>query len=297
MSDLRIASLPEGVDPDELIARSPAAWAMTIAIAKPYSQYVLERVLTAPQWADMELVTKACIASLVLLEAEQLRDLRWLPSEPAEVSDRSFNSNWTTYMGDYQEFLDQLMDVKIGQLPIGDNNGVIKVEDARIRGWSTEALTLALSCWHQMVERSLFFGNNYNIKFLLPHADLRIKQLRAELMRRATPKLKAADTAPTVKGYWDAAEVRQKVDPLDIFAQYLTDIEQVRGLEYRATCLFHKAKHTDGRHTPSLFVNVEKGVFICRACQAGGSMFDFVMKLEQLQFAEAVNRVAELGKL
>jgi len=41
----------------------------------------------------------------------------------------------------------------------------------------------------------------------------------------------------------------------------------------------------------------DNGTFHCFACQADGSMFDFVMKLENLPFAQAVNRVAQLGNL
>lgn len=53
------------------------------------------------------------------------------------------------------------------------------------------------------------------------------------------------------------------------------------GRELVGLCPFH-----DDRH-PSLYVNPEKGVFLCRACHEGGDVFAFIMKLDGLTFPEA----------
>lgn len=53
------------------------------------------------------------------------------------------------------------------------------------------------------------------------------------------------------------------------------------GKEFVGLCPFHAEK------TPSFFVNEEKGVFLCRGCQQGGDVVDFVMKLDGLSFPEA----------
>jgi hypothetical protein len=53
------------------------------------------------------------------------------------------------------------------------------------------------------------------------------------------------------------------------------------GREHVGRCPFH-----DDRH-PSLYVNPEKQVFLCRACQAGGDVFKFIMLLDGLTFPEA----------
>src|SRR6266511_6220420 len=53
------------------------------------------------------------------------------------------------------------------------------------------------------------------------------------------------------------------------------------GHELVGLCPFH-----DDRY-PSLYVNPEKGVFLCRACQESGDVFDFIQKLDGLTFPEA----------
>jgi CHC2 zinc finger len=53
------------------------------------------------------------------------------------------------------------------------------------------------------------------------------------------------------------------------------------GSEFVGPCPFHNDCH------PSLYVNPEKGVFLCRACQESGDVFDFIQKLDGLTFSEA----------
>lgn len=59
-----------------------------------------------------------------------------------------------------------------------------------------------------------------------------------------------------------------------------------KGKEYSGLCPFHHEK------SPSFTVNEDKGFYHCFGCQAHGSVFDFVMKTEGLQFPEAVERLA-----
>jgi len=54
------------------------------------------------------------------------------------------------------------------------------------------------------------------------------------------------------------------------------------GKEHVGLCLFHNDHH------PSLFVNPEKQVFLCRSCQARGDVFDFVQLAEGCSFREAL---------
>lgn len=53
------------------------------------------------------------------------------------------------------------------------------------------------------------------------------------------------------------------------------------GAEFVGLCPFHNDRHA------SLYVNREKQVFLCRACQAAGDVIDFVMRLDGLTFNEA----------
>ena len=59
-----------------------------------------------------------------------------------------------------------------------------------------------------------------------------------------------------------------------------------KGKEHTGLCPFHTEK------SPSFTVNEDKGFYHCFGCQAHGSVFDFVMKTEGLQFPEAVERLA-----
>ena len=58
------------------------------------------------------------------------------------------------------------------------------------------------------------------------------------------------------------------------------------GTEFRALCPFHQEK------TPSFYVNAEKQTFYCFGCGRGGSIFQFVQEYENVDFPEAVRRLA-----
>jgi DNA primase len=58
------------------------------------------------------------------------------------------------------------------------------------------------------------------------------------------------------------------------------------GRNWVGLCPFHNEK------TPSFSVNAERGFFHCFGCGVGGTVFDFVMRLEGLTFPEAVESLA-----
>ena len=57
------------------------------------------------------------------------------------------------------------------------------------------------------------------------------------------------------------------------------------GKEWEGLCPFHADK------VPSLKVNAEKGVWVCHSCNIGGSVYDFVMRRDDVDFAEAKHRL------
>jgi DNA primase len=61
------------------------------------------------------------------------------------------------------------------------------------------------------------------------------------------------------------------------------------GTEFRAICPFHQEK------TPSFFVNPSKQSYYCHGCGAGGAVFQFLMQYENVDFPEAVRRLASRG--
>lgn len=80
-------------------------------------------------------------------------------------------------------------------------------------------------------------------------------------------------------------EIRNRASIVEIISDHVT--LKKAGRNYMGLCPFHTEK------TPSFTVNEEKGIFHCFGCQTGGSVFQFLMQLDQLTFPEAVERVAK----
>ena len=80
--------------------------------------------------------------------------------------------------------------------------------------------------------------------------------------------------------------IRDRTDIADIVREYVPSLKKA-GRSYKARCPFHDEK------SPSFSVDSQKGLFYCFGCQAGGDVFDFVMKIENLSFTEAVHKLAK----
>lgn len=76
------------------------------------------------------------------------------------------------------------------------------------------------------------------------------------------------------------AEVAAAADIVQVISEYV-DLKKA-GKDYRGLCPFH------GDRDPSFYVSPHKGIFYCFGCAAGGSVFNFLMKMENVTFAEAV---------
>jgi DNA primase len=82
-----------------------------------------------------------------------------------------------------------------------------------------------------------------------------------------------------------ADDVKNQGDIVRVVSDYVT--LKKRGASYIAICPFHSEK------TPSFNVHPGKGLFKCFGCGVGGSIFDFVMRIEGCGFPESVRIVAE----
>ena len=69
-ADLRVATMPDELDPDEIVARDPQEWAALMAQAKPIVEHVLETLLVGKNIDDAK--TKAEIAAQMLPLIEDL---------------------------------------------------------------------------------------------------------------------------------------------------------------------------------------------------------------------------------
>jgi DNA primase len=79
-------------------------------------------------------------------------------------------------------------------------------------------------------------------------------------------------------------DIRHRIGLTDLIGRRVRLIR--RGHEASGLCPFHNEK------TPSFTVNEQKGFFHCFGCGANGTLFDFVMRMDNVGFAEAVTRLA-----
>jgi len=80
-------------------------------------------------------------------------------------------------------------------------------------------------------------------------------------------------------------EVRQRADIVEVIGAHVR--LKRAGRNFVGLCPFHQEK------TPSFSVNAERGFFHCFGCNTGGSVFNFIMKMEGLTFPEAVRSLAQ----
>ncbi|MCX7667476.1 MAG: DNA primase [Atribacterota bacterium] len=80
-------------------------------------------------------------------------------------------------------------------------------------------------------------------------------------------------------------EIKSRIDLVEFISRYV-DLKPA-GRNFKGLCPFHEEK------TPSFMVSREKGIFHCFGCGVGGNLFNFVMRMENLTFPEAVLFLAE----
>lgn len=80
-------------------------------------------------------------------------------------------------------------------------------------------------------------------------------------------------------------EIRMQNDIVEIISQYVP-LKQ-KGSSYFGLCPFHHER------TPSFSVNSEKQFYYCFGCGASGNVYSFLMEMENCDFPEAVQRLAE----
>ncbi len=84
----------------------------------------------------------------------------------------------------------------------------------------------------------------------------------------------------------DIAAVRERARIEEVVSSYVT-LRNAGGGSMKGLCPFHDEK------SPSFHVTPGRNFFHCFGCQEGGDVFTFLMKIDGLSFAEAVERMAD----
>lgn len=84
----------------------------------------------------------------------------------------------------------------------------------------------------------------------------------------------------------EVQEIKDKLDIADLVGEYLRLVPAGTGI-FKAPCPFHNEK------TPSFIVSPARQNFHCFGCGAGGDIFEFLMKIENLEFPEALKVLAQ----
>lgn len=80
-------------------------------------------------------------------------------------------------------------------------------------------------------------------------------------------------------------EIKSRSDIVKVISDYIK--VQQSGSNYKGLCPFH------GEKTPSFYINTSKQIYKCFGCGEGGDVINFIMKIENLEFMDAVKLLAK----
>ena len=84
-------------------------------------------------------------------------------------------------------------------------------------------------------------------------------------------------------------DIRAANDIVDVISQYVT--LKRSGRNFFGLCPFHKEK------SPSFSVSPDRQYYHCFGCHKGGDVFNFISEVEKVSFREALEILAERGRI
>jgi hypothetical protein len=97
-------------------------------------------------------------------------------------------------------------------------------------------------------------------------------------MSQSSQKIPAgASVLPTLL---DACEIKRRTDFVAVVSRY-TRLQRCGG-QLVGLCPFHPESH------PSFYIEPQRKIWHCFGCNAGGDVFDFIMRIEHCRFRSAV---------
>lgn len=83
----------------------------------------------------------------------------------------------------------------------------------------------------------------------------------------------------------DVEEIKSRIDVVDLLSDHIKLLPA--GANYKALCPFHHER------TPSMMISPARQSWRCFGCNEGGDIFTFLMKIENLDFPEALKILAQ----
>lgn len=81
-------------------------------------------------------------------------------------------------------------------------------------------------------------------------------------------------------------EIKNRLNIVDVAREYIPQMKQL-GTNWKALCPFHTEK------TPSFMISEDKQIWHCFGCGEGGDVFEFVKRIENVDFSESLRMLAQ----